>query len=121
MNPVKFLCGRKYLLSALMLSATLTASSAVATTTTATISQVLLLSSVNLVYVYPTGGLSPTSPSCAAGTAYYSFSYTRTMGPAYLAGLLAAQASGASVTLYGTAGCTDQNVSETLAYFSINQ
>jgi hypothetical protein len=119
MNPVKFPYQRKSVLSALMLGSVLTASTALASTATATVYQVLLLGAgANLVYVYPTGGITG-GPSCAAGAAYYSFSYTGTMGAAYLAGLLAAQASGATVTLYGTAACTVQSSSETLSYFSI--
>lgn len=117
MNPTRF----KSVLSVLMLGSALTATTAVASTTTATVSQVLLLDGPNLVYVYPAGGIAG-GPSCAAGqgAAYYSFSYTRTMGPAYLAALLTAQASGATVVLFGTSACTDQSVSETLNYFIIN-
>ena len=119
MSSVKFLYQRKSVLSALMLGSALMAGTAGASTMTATVSQILLLGGgVNLVYVYPAGGITG-SPSCAAGSAYYSFSYTGTMGSAYLAALLAAQASGASVTLYGSSACTDQSISETLSYFSI--
>jgi hypothetical protein len=93
-------------------------SAASAGTTTATIREILI--SNDLVYVYPAGGLV-NPPSCHGGNgAYYSFSLARNRAKEYLAGLLSAQAQGASVIFYGTGACDDQpNVSETLAYFSI--
>ena len=121
MSPINYR-KRKKILAGLALSVVFLSTTAGATTTVATVSQILLLGAgANLVYVYPTGGIAG-GPSCAAGqgAAYYSFSYTRTMGPAYLAALLTAQASGATVVLFGTSACTDQSVSETLNYFIIN-
>jgi hypothetical protein len=97
----------------------LTASFAHATVTTATIAQVLVWSSGNLVYVYPIGGITG-SPACGAASPYYSFSYSRPMASAYLAALLAAQASGATVDLWGTGACTDQSTSETLDYLRVD-
>jgi len=120
MSPTNY-CKRKNILAVLVLSAVSLSTTARATVTVATVSQILVLGGgANLVYVYPTGGITG-GPSCAAGqgAAYYSFSYTTTMGPAYLAALLAAKASGASVTLYGANACTDQSISETLSYFAI--
>ena len=97
----------------------LTASFAQASGTTATITQVLVWSAGNLVYVYPTGGLAGP-PACGASLPYYSFSYSRPMASAYLAALLSAQARGAIVEIWGTGACTDQSTSETLDYFSIS-
>jgi hypothetical protein len=102
----------------LSLGAILTSSLAQASLTTATIAQVLVWSSGNLVYVYPIGGIAG-SPACGATLPYYSFSYSRPMASAYLAALLAAQASGATVTIWGTGACTDQSTSETLDYLRI--
>jgi hypothetical protein len=90
-----------------------------ASNTVATIQSVLLLSGANLVYVYPTGGVINEASCGGSNGSYYSFSMSRTMGNAYLAALLAAQARGATVTFYGTGGCTDQSVSETLDYFTV--
>ena len=105
--------------AALAVGAILATSSAQAGVTTATISQVLVWSAGNLVYVYPTGGLS-SPPACGAALPYYSFSYSRPMASAYLAALLAAQARGAVVEMWGTGACTDQTTSETLDYFSVD-
>jgi hypothetical protein len=77
--------------SLLALVASLYAPSIFASTTTSTVSQILLDSGSNLVYVYPAGGI-PGVPACGAGEPYYSFSFTRSMASAYLAGLLSAQA-----------------------------
>jgi alpha-beta hydrolase superfamily lysophospholipase len=101
------------------LGGVLTASFAQASGTAATITKVLVTSSANLVYVYPTGGIAG-SPACGAGSPYYSFSYSRPMASAYLAALLAAQARGATVEIWGTATCTDQSTSETLDYFRVD-
>ena len=97
----------------------LAASLAQASLTTATIAQVLVWSAGNLVYVYPVGGIT-SSPACGAAAPYYSFSYSRPMASAYLAALLAAQASGATVDIWGTGACTDQSTSETLDYFRVD-
>jgi hypothetical protein len=104
---------------AFSLAGILTASLAQASGTAATIAQVLVFSAGNLVYVYPTGGING-APACGAAVAYYSFSYSRPMASAYLAALLAAQARGATVEIWGTATCTDQSISETLDYFRVN-
>jgi hypothetical protein len=109
----------KTFLLALTLAASLEATSALASTTTSTVAEVLLYSGGNLVYVYPTGGI-PGVPACGAGQPYYSFSFSRAMANGYLAGLLSAQARGATVTFYGSGTCSDQTISETLSYFSIN-
>ena len=71
------------------------------------------------MYVYPVGGvLNP--PGChGSNGSYYSFSLARPRAKEYLAGLLVAQSQGATVSFYGTGTCTDQSVSETLAYYSI--
>ncbi|WP_206606058.1 hypothetical protein [Steroidobacter cummioxidans] len=93
-------------------------SAASASTTRATIKELLI--SESLVYVYPTGGvLNP--PGCHGSNGnYYSFSFNRPRAKEYLAGLLAAKSQGATVIFYGTGNCTDQpNISETLSYFSI--
>jgi hypothetical protein len=107
-------------LMAFSLGGFLAASTVQATVTpSATISQVLVWSTGNLVYVYPTGGITG-SPACGVALPYYSFSYSRPMASAYLAALLAAQASGAKVDLWGTGACTDQSTSETLDYLRVN-
>jgi hypothetical protein len=103
----------------LTVGAFLTTSFAHASLTTATISQVLVWSAGNLVYVYPMGGIAGPPP-CGASLPYYSFSYSRPMASAYLAALLAAQARGALVEIWGTGTCTDQSTSETLDYFSVD-
>jgi hypothetical protein len=100
----------------LMLFSTL----AVAGATNAKIQSVLIWEDGGLVYVYPAGGVS-NPPACHGSNGnYYSFSLVRRYAREYLAGLLAAQASGATVTFYGTGICVDQSVSETLSYYSIN-
>ena len=85
----------------------------------ARIERILIFEGGNLVYVYPVGGLV-NPPSChGANGNYYSFSLSRPRAKEYLAGLLSAQAQGATVSFYGTGSCEDQSVSETLSYFSI--
>jgi hypothetical protein len=44
----------------------------------------------------------------------------QTRASAYLAALLAAQARGAVVEIWGTGACTDQSTSETLDYFGVD-
>jgi hypothetical protein len=118
MNPFKH-AGRGILLFALVLVGIFTAVPARASGTTATIAHVLVWSAGNLVYVYPTTGISG-SPACGTASGYYSFSYSRPMASAYLAALLAAQSRGATVTIWGTGTCTDQSTSETLDYFEVS-
>ena len=90
-----------------------------ASAVSARIERLLIFEDGNLVYVWPVGGL-PNPPSCHGSNGnYYSFSLNRPRAKEYLAGLLAAQAQGATVTFYGTGTCQDQSVSETLSYFSI--
>ena len=85
----------------------------------ARIERILIFEGGDLVYVYPVGGVQ-NPPAChGANGSYYSFSLARPRGKEYLAAMLAAQAERASVAFYGTGTCTDQSVSETLAYFSI--
>jgi hypothetical protein len=95
---------------------------AAASTTTATIAQVVLIKDGKLVFVYPTGGIhDPATCAAGGGGSYYSFSYSGAAASTYLATLLAARASGATVTFYGSNSCTAQsNVSETLSTFSVN-
>ena len=89
------------------------------TTTSSTISSILLYEGGMLVYVYPTNGVA-NPPAChGANGDYYSFASTRPMAKEYLTALLAAQARGATVDLYGSASCDDQSVSETLRYFTV--
>jgi len=96
------------------------ASAASASTTSARIANILIYDGGNMVYVYPAGGIL-NAPGChGANGNYYSFSMSRPLAREYLAGLLAAQAQGATVSFYGTNTCADQSVSETLAYFSIS-
>jgi hypothetical protein len=94
-------------------------SNVAAATTNARIDRILIYETGNLVYVYPVGGvLNP--PGCHGSNGnYYSFSLNRPRAKEYLAGLLSAQAQGAVVEFTGTGACTDQSVSETLAYFMI--
>lgn len=92
---------------------------AVASSLTARIERILIFEDGNLVYVFPVGGVV-NPPACHASyVSYYSFSLNRPRAKEYLAGLLAAQAQGANVSLYGTGTCHDQSVSETLSYFAI--
>jgi hypothetical protein len=106
-------------LVALIFVAAFSAPCARASNTVATIQNILLLDGANLVYVYPAGGITNGASCGGSNGSYYSFSMSRTMGNAYLAALLAAQARGATVTFYGTGTCVDQSVSETLAYFAV--
>jgi hypothetical protein len=93
--------------------------SAFASSMSARIERILIFEGGNLVYVYPVGGVV-NPPAChGANGSYYSFSLNRPRAKEYLAGMLAAQAQGATVAFYGTGTCDDQSVSETLAYFSI--
>ena len=87
---------------------------------TARIQSILIFEGGNLVYVYPVGGVVGAPPCHGSNGNYYSFSLNRPRAKEYLAGLLAAQAQGAQVTFWGTNTCTDQSVSETLSYFSVN-
>jgi hypothetical protein len=92
---------------------------ALAGTTSARIDRILIFEGGNLVYVYPVGGVA-NPPACHGSNGnYYSFSLNRPRAKEYLAGLLSAQAQGATVAFYGTGTCDDQSVSETLSYFSI--
>lgn len=90
-------------------------------TTTASIQSIRLVSSLNLVYVYPAGGVQ-NAPGCQAtsGASYYSFSMSRPMAKEYVAALLAAHARGTPVTLIGTGSCQDEAISETLDSLSVN-
>jgi hypothetical protein len=105
-----------------MLGGILLVAPAGASTTTATVAQVLLIKDGKLVFVYPTGGIhDPATCATGGGGAYYSFSYSGAAASTYLASLLAARASGATVTFYGSNSCTAQpNSSETLSTFSVN-
>jgi len=111
-------CYRRIGLGVLFLGAQLMTSYAAASTTVAKVSNILVFSRGNLVYVYPVGGITGKISCDGVGGTYYSFSYSRPMASAYLAALLAAKASGTNVTFSGTGACTDQSVSETLDYFS---
>jgi hypothetical protein len=93
-------------------------SAASASAVTARIERILIYEGGDLVYVWPVGGIQ-NLPPCASNGSYYSFSLARPRAKEYLAAMLAAQAQGANVAFYGTGTCTDQSVSETLAYFSI--
>ena len=85
----------------------------------ARIERILIFEGGNLVYVYPVGGVI-NPPGCHGSNGnYYSYSLNRPRAKEYLAGLLAAQAQGATVAFYGTGTCEDQSVSETLSYFAI--
>jgi hypothetical protein len=87
--------------------------------TSARIERILIYEGGNLVYIYPVGGVS-NAPAChGANGNYYSYSLNRPRAKEYLAGLLAAQAQGATVVFQGTGTCEDQSVSETLMWFSI--
>src|SRR4051812_35525347 len=90
-----------------------------ASTNSARIARILIFDGGSLVYVYPVGGVVG-APACHdPNRAYYSFSLNRPHGKEYLSGMLAAQAQGATVVFYGSGGCEDQNVTETLSYFAI--
>lgn len=93
---------------------------AAGTTGPTTVKQILVYEAGDLVYVYPTAGVS-APPACAGASAYYSFKMNRPRAREYLAGLMAAQVAGLTVSLTGTGACTDQSTSETLAYYSITQ
>ena len=98
------------------------AQSAFAGATTAQIQRVLIYeaSGQGMVYIYPVGGVN-NPPSCHGSNGdYYSFAMTRLLAKEYYAMALAAQASGATVTLWGKGACTDQSVSETLNYIAVN-
>lgn len=96
------------------------ASVATANVTSARIERILIYEAGDLVYVYPVGGVS-NPPAChGANGNYLSFSLARPRAKEYLAGLLAAQAAGATVNFYGSGACSDQSVSETLSYYSID-
>jgi hypothetical protein len=92
---------------------------AVAGTTSAQISTILIYEAGDLVYVYPIGGVQGPPPCHGSNGNYYSFSLSRPRAKEYLAALLAAQARGALVHLWGTGACTDQSMSETLHYFAV--
>ena len=104
-----------------MVMALLPLAAAEAGSTTAPIDKIRMISALNIVYVYPAGGIaSPASCQTAGGQAYYSFSMARPMAKEYFAALLAAHARGTPVTLVGTGACQDESVSETLDSISLN-
>ena len=103
---------------ALTLAVLLTTLPARAGVTHGTIQEILIVSGLNLIYVYPTGGLY-NEAACGGSNNYYSFSGSRPLANAYIAGLLAAEAMGTSVTFWGTGTCADQGTSETLDYFGV--
>jgi hypothetical protein len=87
--------------------------------TSSTIQSILIVEDSDMVYVYPTSGVQ-NPPACHGGNGnYYSFKLSRPRAREYLAALLAAQASGASVNFYGKGACVDQSVSETLGYLAV--
>lgn len=88
--------------------------------TISTIDRILLSDTSMIIYVYPKNGVT-NPPACHGSNGdYYSFSATRPMAKEYLSALLAAQARGATVSLYGTGACDDQSYSETLHYLRID-
>lgn len=88
---------------------------------TARISSILLYEDGNLVYIYPQGGVQ-SPPACHGSNGdYTSFSMNRPRAREYLAALLMAHASGKTVTFRTAGACTDQSVSDTLRYFTINE
>jgi len=107
------------LMIALAFTGIFASGSAGASGATTTLAHVLVWSVGNLVYVYPTDAITG-GPACGSAHPYYSFSYSRPMAAAYLAGLLAAQARGATVTIWGAGTCTDESYSETLDYFEVS-
>ena len=93
---------------------------ALAGTTSSKVSKILIYESGALIYVYPASGVN-NPPACHGSNGnYYSFSLARTYAKEMYAGLLSAQARGATVTFYGYGDCRDQSVSETIAYVSID-
>ncbi|MCU0842381.1 MAG: hypothetical protein MUC79_11780 [Thiobacillaceae bacterium] len=111
----------KHTIAGLTLALTLTSGLAAAgTTSNTTVKQILLYEAGDLVYVYPTLGVT-APPGCAGANAYYSFSMSRPRAKEYLAGLMAAQVAGLTVTFTGTGACTDHATSETLAYYSVTK
>ena len=111
---------RKGLIASAVL-ALLPLAAAQAGSTTAPIDKIRMISALNIVYVYPAGGIaSPASCQTAGGQAYYSFSMARPMAKEYFAALLAAHARGTPVALVGTGTCQDESVSETLDSISLN-
>lgn len=107
--------------AAIVVAMSLAAGATLAGTTTASIQAIRLVSSLNLVYVYPSGGVQ-SAPGCqaASGASYYSFSMSRPMAKEYVAALLAAHARGTPVALVGTGACQDEATSETLDSLSVN-
>jgi hypothetical protein len=93
---------------------------AAGTTSNTTVKEILLYEAGDLVYVYPTIGLT-APPGCAIDPTYYSFKLNRPRAKEYLAGLMAAQVAGLTVTITGTGACTDHATSETLAYYSVTK
>ncbi len=107
-----------------MLGGIIMVTPAVASTTTASVSRVLLIKQANLVLVYPTGGIhDPATCASGGGGSYYSFTLSGTGASTYLTALLAAQVSGATVTFYGSNSCAAQpnlSLSESLSNMSVN-
>jgi hypothetical protein len=89
--------------------------------TTDTVKSILIFEGGNLIYVYPTNGVT-SPPSCHGSNGnYYSFSMGRPLAKSYLAALMTAQAMGYTVNFFGTGTGTDQSVSETLSYINITK
>lgn len=93
---------------------------AVAASFSARIQSILLYEDGDIAYVYPVGGVV-NPPACHGSNGnYVSFKLNRPRAKEYLAALLAAHVSGRTVSFYTASACTDQSVSDTLRYFSVD-
>lgn len=112
MKKIKFA-----LLSAILFFASATPASAAYFT--AKISGLLFYEQGDLIYIYVVGG-TQGRPACAGSNGdYISFSMKRPRANQYLAGLMMAYTSGKNVIFQTHGTCTDQSVSDTLTYFTV--
>jgi hypothetical protein len=87
--------------------------------TTAKIDKILMYEQGNIVYIYPTGGVS-NPPSCHGSNGdYLTFKMDRPMAKEYLSVLMMAFAAQKTVEFRTAGACVDQSVSETILYFAV--
>lgn len=85
----------------------------------ARITSLLFYEDGDLIYIYVDGG-TQQRPACAGSNGdYLSFSMKRPRAKEYLAGLMLAFSTGRAVMFRTDGACVDQNVSDTLRYFQI--
>lgn len=85
----------------------------------AKIEKILVYEQDELIYIYPSNGV-PNPPAChGANGDYVSFKMDRPMAKEYLSVLMMAFIAQKTVSFRTHGACVDQNLSDTLMYFSV--